>query len=110
MNNQYQPELDFTHARENNTASQQTLDKERSRLSSQVIYVLKMLAHGKRLQVRSALIEHDISHLPRRILDIEEKISPKLRAERDKGEHGITTYYFNEFQRIEAMRILKGIK
>ena len=106
----YQAELDFTHTRENNSISQKILDVNRVNVSSQVIKVLRLLSQGKTLLVRDAIIEHDISHLPRRIKDIEEKIDPLLKVERTYDKKGIARYFFNELQIIKAKEILRKIK
>ena len=106
----YQAELDFTHTRENNPVSQGLLDKHRVKISSQVRTVLRLLAYGHILKVRECMINHDISHLPRRIKDIEEKIDIFLKAERTYDNKGIASYFFNEEQKIKAIKYLKNIK
>jgi len=106
----YQAELDFTHTRENNPVSQKLLDNSRVRVSSQVRTVLRLLAYGNILQVKECMIKHDISHLPRRIKDIEDKIDPFLRAERTYDNKGIASYFFNELQKIAAIKFLKKLK
>lgn len=60
------------HAIENNNESQLTLEFNRERLGKQCELVLELFRQGKRLTVRSAMIEHGIGHLPRRVKDLKE--------------------------------------
>lgn len=61
-----------THDRENNSESEGYLNENKPRLARQCERVLDLLKNGKRLTVRSAMLEHGVSSLPRRILDLKE--------------------------------------
>lgn len=58
------------HLTENNPFSQGELDSRREELTNNCQRVLKMLQQGQHLNPKEILIEHDISSLPRRILDL----------------------------------------
>lgn len=61
-----------THLRENNSDSQSHLQENEQKFSDQCLKVLKILNRGVKLTVASAM-EHGISSLPRRILDLRER-------------------------------------
>lgn len=63
-----QTTLDFTHA-ENNRESEMHYIENAEHFSEQCMKVLTLLRSGVRLTVRSAILEHGISSLPRRIKD-----------------------------------------
>lgn len=61
------------HTRENNSFSQSILDANYDELNGQCRKVYDLLKSGLRLTVRSAMIDYNISSLPRRILDLKKK-------------------------------------
>lgn len=60
------------HTIENNNESQLILEFNRERLGKQCELVLELFRQGKRLTVRSAMIEHGIGDLRRRVADLKE--------------------------------------
>lgn len=60
------------HTRENNRESEAILAANLPRISRQCELVLSLLKEGKRLTVRSAIVDYGISSLPRRILDLKQ--------------------------------------
>lgn len=114
MTNHYQPELDFTHARENNRVSQSILDANRIRLGSQVIKILKLLVYGYRneagvtvytLDFAAAYTIHNIGDVRRRICDIEEKLG--ITVDRNYPEKRKAVYYLNADEKLKAMKFLQ---
>lgn len=105
MSNQYQPELDFAHFRDNNPISQTLLDKNRVTFGKDVLKVLRLLADGNTLTVIGVLEEYKITSLPRRILDIEEKWNICAKRSYKKP----ATYWFEESQIIRAKEILNKL-
>lgn len=65
-------QYDLLHSHENNRESKSILEANRERLSAQCAKVLELFRQGKKLTVRSAMIEHSIGHLPRRVKDLKE--------------------------------------
>lgn len=107
MSNQL--EIDFTHTRENNTVSQAILDNNRKRFNGQVRLVMVKMAYGMIIDGDKAY-GMGIKHLPRRIKDISDKY-PDLKPKRNyDSKTGVAHYYFDEFQKIQAIKILKNIK
>lgn len=113
----YQPELDFTHTRENNAVSQKILDANRVRLSSQVIKILKLLVYGYQnehgvkvynIDFATAYTQHNIGDLRRRICDIEQKFN--IQVDRAYQTNGKATYSLNEYSQIKAKELLRKIK
>lgn len=82
--------IDFTHARENNSQSQAYLDTNRNHLNAQCQKVYDLIKSGHRLTVISAMNDHQVMSLPRRILDIERSLKIKINRE-TTGR--IMTYY-----------------
>lgn len=76
-----QTEIDFTHAHENNLPSQKYLEANRQHLNNQCRKVWLLLNSGIRLTVMSAMNEYGVMSLPRRILDIEQKMEVKINRE-----------------------------
>ena len=70
----YQIQLDFNvHRFENSAESQIHVDANRVTFSSQCKKVFDLLMDGSLpLSVKSAMVEHNINSLPRRILDLKE--------------------------------------
>jgi hypothetical protein len=62
--------MTFTHERENNAESEQHLYSNRKHFEGECRRLYDLLMSGKRLTVYSALVEHRISSLPRRYLDL----------------------------------------
>lgn len=62
-----------THQTENNPASQQHLDENRTHFNKQCQKVYNMLMDKEILTVRNALINDNIHSLPRRILDLKKQ-------------------------------------
>lgn len=58
------------HDRENNEDSQSFKDENAEKLKSDCMKILRLLNQGKRLTVKNAVKEHDISSFPRRIKDL----------------------------------------
>lgn len=76
-----QQEFDFSrvlHKRENNAKSEEILKKNYYHLTGQCAVILSLLQRGVRLTSRSAMIEHGIGHLPRRIKDLKDAGAPIL--------------------------------
>lgn len=74
-----QMEIDWNnvvHGRENNRHSQGILEDQYARLNRQCKKVYDLLKSGHRLTVRDAILNHGISSLPRRILDLKQKGIP----------------------------------
>jgi len=114
MSNQYQPELDFTHARENNRTSQKILDANRIRLSSQVIKVLKLLVYGYKneagamvytLDFAAAYTLHQIGDVRRRICDIEQML--EINVDRKYPENRKAVYSLNADEKLKATQFLQ---
>lgn len=65
-----QGEMNFrVHEVENNTEMQYHLEENRKHFSAQCKKVFNLLMSGKELTVLSAITEHGISSLPRRLMD-----------------------------------------
>lgn len=62
-----------THLRENNPESQSVLEENEKKFSAQCLKVMELLNKGERLTVKSALVNHGIGSLPRRLLDLKER-------------------------------------
>lgn len=82
--------IDFVHVRENNFQSDSLLGQHRLHFNTQCQKVYDLLKEGKRLTVMSAMNDYQIMSLPRRILDIEQKLKIKINRE-ITGR--IVTYY-----------------
>jgi len=66
-----QKEFNFeVHERENNEESEDHLNEHRKHFSKQCRKLFNLLMDGKELTVYSALVDHNISSLPRRFLDL----------------------------------------
>ena len=72
--------IDFTKRKENNSASQLILDENAVKINNSCDKVLKLLQEGKRLTVYSAMVDYGISSLPRRILDIKQKLGIDVKS------------------------------
>lgn len=68
-----QIEIDFLHSRENNAESEINLAKQADKLNKQCSQVLNILMTGEKLTSWSAMVNHHIGHLARRILDLKQK-------------------------------------
>jgi len=63
--------VDCTHTLENNPESQAHLEQHRKKFNAECYKVLDLLlTHGLRLTVRSAMLDYDVSSLPRRVKDL----------------------------------------
>ena len=65
--------IDWTtvvHVRENNPVSEAHLDANRFKFTGQCAVVFSLLQKGKHLTCKSAMNDHGIGHLPRRIADL----------------------------------------
>ena len=60
------------HSRENNRESEDYLNENREALSAKCEKVLALLKSGVRLTVLGAMVNHGVSSLPRRILDLKQ--------------------------------------
>lgn len=58
------------HLTENNPFSQGQLEERRDHLTNNCQRVYELLKQGQHLNTKEVLIQHDISSLPRRILDL----------------------------------------
>lgn len=76
-----QTELNFLHTNENSLPSQKYLEANRQHLNNQCRKVWLLLNSGIRLTVMSAMNEYGVMSLPRRILDIEQKMEVKINRE-----------------------------
>ena len=100
--------INFAKRRENNPVSEEILERFTVKINNQVQRTLFLLAYGKVLSVYDGMVKYKISHLPRRIRDIEEFIG--IRPEREYSETtGTASYFLFEEQKIKAIRILKGM-
>lgn len=63
---------DFVHSKENNAESHQHLYTHKKHFEGQCKKLKELLMAGNRLTVYSALVDHGISSLPRRFLDIKQ--------------------------------------
>lgn len=73
MTDYKQTEIDFTvHTQENNPESETHLLENKMKFSKQSKTVFDLMMAGKRLTSRSAMIEHHIGHLARRIKDLKD--------------------------------------
>lgn len=61
------------HIHENNKDSLATIEQNEEKFGKQCLAIYKLLKGGIVLTVRDALLNHGISSLPRRILDLTEK-------------------------------------
>ena len=68
-----QIEMNFLHSRENNAESEINLAKQADKLNKQCSQVLNILMTGEKLTSWSAMVNHHIGHLARRILDLKQK-------------------------------------
>lgn len=68
-----QTDLFETHANENNPASQQHLDENRTHFNKQCGKIYGLLMDGEVLSVKEAIVKHNVHSLPRRILDLKKK-------------------------------------
>ena len=100
--------IDFAKRRENNHVSQAILQRFCRRIQNQNQKVLIYLAFGHTITFDMMYTRERIKHLPRRVKDLDEFLG--LKANRDYDDLGQAHYWFSENQRVEAMRILKGIK
>lgn len=73
-----QTEIDWTHKSENNSFSQSLLEANRPLINKSCRKVLDLLLQGKELTVLSAAVDYNITSLPRRILDIEQKLNVSI--------------------------------
>lgn len=99
--------IDFSKRKENNQVSQAILQRFCRRITNQNQKVLVYLTFGHTITFDMMYLREGIKHLPRRIKDLDEFLS--LKANRDYDALGQAHYWFSESQRIEAMKILKGI-
>lgn len=76
-----QLEFNYTHERENNSQSQDFIDSNRNHLNAQCQKVYDLLKSGHRLTVISAMNDHQVMSLPRRILDLERSLNIKINRE-----------------------------
>jgi len=73
-----QIEIDFVHAAENNRESLNNLNENRKKFSNQCLQVIDLLNSGEVLTVKSAMMNHNINSLPRRIMDIEQRLNIQI--------------------------------
>lgn len=100
--------IDFTRRRENNINSDEILKRFTIKINNQVQRTLFLMAYGKILTVYDAIVHYKISHLPRRIKDIEDFLD--MKPGRTYNEvTGTANYFLYEEQKIKAIRILKGM-
>jgi len=100
--------IDFSKRKENNPVSQAILQRFCRRINNQNQRVLIYLTFGHTITFDMMYQRERIKHLPRRIKDLDEYLN--LKANRDYDSLGQAHYWFSETQRIEAIKILKGIK
>lgn len=84
------------HTRENNAESEQHLYEHRKHFEGQCRKLYNLLMSGERLTVYSALVDHKISSLPRRALDLTQA-GVELTAEPMVGTR-IKEWYMSEKQ------------
>lgn len=73
-----QTKIDFTHVAENNRESLNNLNDNRAKFSKQCLLVIDLINSGEVLTVKSAMIKYNINSLPRRIMDIEQKLNIQI--------------------------------
>lgn len=94
-----QSQIDFTevlHSRENNNFSQGILEANTEHLGGQCKKVLDLLNSGVKLTVRSAMIDYNISSLPRRIKDITDRLGIEIKRNLINGKY--VEYFISEAQ------------
>ena len=64
--------FDKVHVKENNRESLDHLNDNRKKFETDCSKILSLLQSGVRLTVRDAMLQHNISSLPRRILDLKD--------------------------------------
>lgn len=84
-------DFDYCNRKENNEGSQQILEANKDKINACCRKVLDLLKQGHRLTVRDALLNHDISHLPRRIADLKEFHGIEVKKELINGRFKV--YY-----------------
>lgn len=96
QNNLFDNIPDFTgvvHRRENNSSSEKHLNDNRRKFTGDCAIVLSLLHKGMKLTTYSALVQWQVSSLPRRILDLKEagidieddwQMSPDKKVTRNK--------------------------
>lgn len=85
---------DFTmavHNLENNAKSQGILDENRQKFTGQCAIVMSLLNKGVVLSSYSAMTQHHIGHLPRRIKDIRDNFGVHIDEQRQFDSYGKVT-------------------
>lgn len=66
-------DFDYCNRKENNEVSQAILEANKDKINASCRKVLELLKQGHHLTVRSAMIDHNISSLPRRVKDLKDR-------------------------------------
>jgi hypothetical protein len=82
------------HTKENNSFSETILAANIKKIRGNCKKTFDLLTAGKRLTVNGAVKEHDISSLPRRIKDIEEKLGIQIKRDVVRGPDSKYTEYY----------------
>jgi len=84
------------HTKENNSFSQGILEASSVTVNGNCKKVYDLLLSGHRLTVNGVVKDHEISSLPRRILDIEKKLKIKVKRDVIQGEKSKYVEYWLE--------------
>lgn len=101
-----------THQRENNEASENHLQENQKKFSKQCLLILTIFYSGKRLTCKSAMNDHGIGHLPRRLADLRENgIAVKDEWVRDSsGKRLYKEFFLDISKRPTKEQVLEAFK
>ena len=85
---------DIVHERENSRESENHLNENRKHFAKSCEKVFNLLMEGKRLTVRDAIVNHGISSLPRRCLDLKQA-GVAISDEWSNDEPAFKTWYMS---------------
>jgi hypothetical protein len=87
--------IDWTIQRkENNSFSQSILEANSDKIKGNCKKVYDLLLKGHRLTVNGVVKDYNISSLPRRVKDIEEKLGIKIKREVIQGKESKYVEYY----------------
>jgi hypothetical protein len=89
-----QLEIDWTARKENNSFSQALLEANADKIRGNCKKVYELLLKGHRLTVNGVVRDYNISSLPRRVKDIEEKLKISIKREIIKGKESTYVEYY----------------
>lgn len=85
------------HIRENNSESEENLASNYKKFSNQCKKVFDLLFNGKRLTTETALINHRIFSLPRRLLDL--KKEGVMISDEWRKDEGVKIWFMTDSDR-----------